>query len=157
MDIAKTDTFEAALTISLQEICQAADWQYGEVWFPDGDLLRCHPAHYLASEQLAEFRKASVDYMFAPGAGLPGRVWILQEPEWIENVSLEPAIYYRSHLAKRVGLKAALGVPVLRRGEVLAVLVFYSEQAQPPDDRIIATFSDRIQSLMAQYGFLDIT
>jgi GAF domain-containing protein len=148
-----TDSFEADLTTILEQTCQAIGWQYGEVWIPDGDLLHCHPAHYLASPQLSLFREESEGFMFAAGAGLPGRVWLTQEPEWIDNVSLEPAIYYRAYIAKKVGLKAALGVPILASGAVLAVLIFYSDQAQPPTESLIATFSDQIRSLMAQYRF----
>lgn len=149
----KTDSFELALTSSLQQICQSIGWQYGEVWFPDEELLRCHPAHYLASPQLTSFRRESEAFTFAAGAGLPGRVWLMRESEWIDNVSIEPAIYYRAYLAKKAGLKAALGVPILVRGEVLAILVFYSNQAQPPTKKVTDAFSEQVQSLMVQYRF----
>lgn len=147
----QTDTLEAALTQTLERICQDAGWQYGEVWTPDGDLLQCHPAHYIASSQLTSFRQESQDFTFAIGAGLPGRVWLTQEPEWIDDVSIEPAIYYRAYLAKKVGLKAALGVPILAEDEVVAVLIFYNDQAHPPTESLIATFSNLIRPLMAQY------
>lgn len=149
MQKANTDNLEADLTLLLQQICQSANWKYGEVWIPDGKLLRSHPAYYIASEELAEFRKESETFTFTAGAGLPGRVWLMQQPEWIENVSIEPAIYYRSHLAKKVGLKAALGVPIVESGSAIAVLVFYNDKAEPPNENLIAEFSDRIKSLLS--------
>lgn len=152
----QTDNFEATLTTVLRQICQAAGWKYGEIWIPDGDLLHCHPACYTASPQLALFRQESQNFTFAAGAGLPGRVWLTQEPEWIDDVSIEPAIYYRAYLAKQVGLKAALGVPVLADSEVVAVLIFYNDQADPPTESLIATFSDQIRPLIAQYRVQDI-
>lgn len=123
-------------------------WKYSEVWVPDGKLLRSHPSHYMASENLAEFRKESVSFTFSFGAGLPGRVWVLKQPEWIENVALEPAIYYRSHLAKKVGLKAGLGLPILASGEVIAVVAFYNDVAIPPNEDAIAEFTEQIKSLI---------
>lgn len=146
--ITQANSFEAELTNMLEQICQAEGWKYGEVWIPDGDLLICHPAYYIASAQLADFRKESEKFTFALGAGLPGRVWLMANPEWIENVSLEPAIYYRAYAAAKVGLKAALGVPMLAQGEVAAVLVFYSDQALPPNESLIAECSAQIQSLL---------
>jgi signal transduction protein with GAF and PtsI domain len=149
LEIAKTEDFEAELTNILEQSCQAEGWKYAEVWVPDGRVLRCHASHYMASEQLAVFRNESEEFTFTAGSGLPGRVWMLETPEWIENVTLEPAIYYRSDIAKKVGLKAALGVPILAKGEVIAVLAFYRDEAQPPNESLIAECCDRIQSLIA--------
>jgi signal transduction protein with GAF and PtsI domain len=141
----QTENFETQLTIILKELCESDGWKYGEVWIPDGKLLRCHPSYYMASEQLASFRRESETFTFTVGAGLPGRVWLLQQPEWIENVSLEPAIYYRSHLAKKVGLKAAVGVPILVSDAVVAVLILYNDEAKPPNEKLMVELSDRIK------------
>jgi signal transduction protein with GAF and PtsI domain len=142
----------ANLTYILQEICLSMGWKYGEAWVPDGDVLRCHPAYYMASQEIASFRRESEDFTFRSGAGLPGRVWLLQEPEWIENVSEQPAIYYRSHIAKPVGLKAAVGVPIQEAGNVKMVLVFYSDRIQPPSETAIANLMAQIQSLLMANG-----
>lgn len=151
----QANSFEATLITTLEQICQEAGWKYGEIWIPDGDLLHCDSAHYIASPQLAVFRQDSQNFTFALGAGLPGRVWLTQEPEWIDDVSIEPAIYYRAYLAKKVGLKAALGVPILAENEVVAVLILYNDQAHPPTESLVATFSDQIRPLMAQYRLQD--
>lgn len=142
------DNLQADLTNILKQICESTGWKYAEVWIPDSKLMRPHPAYYMVSEELADFRKESESFTFAAGAGLPGRVWMMQKPEWIENVELEPAIYYRSHLAKQAGLKAGLGVPILASGEVVAVVAFYNDVAIPPNEDVIAEFSDKIKSLI---------
>nr|WP_275974352.1 GAF domain-containing protein [Argonema galeatum] len=142
---------QADLTNILKQICETSGWKYGEVWIPDSKLMRLHPAYYMVSEELADFRKESESFTFAAGAGLPGRVWMMQKPEWIENVELEPAIYYRSHLAKKAGLKAGLGVPILASGEVVAVVAFYNDVAIPPNEELIAEFNDRIQTLILEF------
>lgn len=139
----------ATLTNILKQVCLTMGWKYGEAWFPDGDVLRCHEAYYIALPELVTFRQESESFTFAAGAGLPGRVWVLKEPEWIENVSEQPAIYYRSHVAKLMGLKAGVGVPVLEDDNVIVVLVFYSDQIQPASEVLIANLLEQIQSLMA--------
>lgn len=144
------DNSETELALILKQICESAGWKYGEMWVPKNDLLQCHPAYYTSDEQYAEFRKESETFTFGLGAGLPGRVWLTQESEWIENVSLEPSIYYRSHLAKKIGLKAALGVPILDSGAVVAVVVFYNDIAEHLDEKPIAEVRDSIKSLICR-------
>lgn len=149
MEIGTTEVTIVTLTNVLEQICRIRGWRYGEIWVPDQDVLRCHPAVYMDTSELAEFRRLSEEFTFRAGAGLPGRVWMFQEAEWIENVSEQPAIYYRSHLAKSAGLKAAVGIPIIEAGEVKAVLVFYSDQIQPADEQLIAALKDQIQSLIS--------
>lgn len=144
----QTDNSETELKLILKQICESARWKYGEVWLPKNDLLQSHPAYYMADEKYADFRKESETFTFGLGAGLPGRVWLTQQSEWIENASLEPSIYYRSHLAKKVGLKAALGVPIVESGGVVAVVVFYNDIAEHLDEKLIADVSDRIKYLI---------
>jgi signal transduction protein with GAF and PtsI domain len=148
----KPDNSETELMQMLKQICESAGWKYGEMWVPKNDLLQCHPAYYMADEKYAEFRQESETFTFGLGAGLPGRVWLTQQKEWIENASLEPSIYYRSHLAKKVGLKAALGVPIIESGSVLAVVVFYNDIAEHLDEKGIGELSDRIKSLICGNG-----
>jgi signal transduction protein with GAF and PtsI domain len=138
----------ATLTNILKQICLSMGWKYGEAWFPEEDVLRCHEAYYMASPELATFRQESEAFTFAAGAGLPGRVWTLKEPEWIENVSEQPAIYYRSHIAKLMGLKAGVGVPILEGDQVTLILVFYSDQIQPANEDLIANLLKQIQLLI---------
>ncbi len=150
MKIVTTEATIVALTNVLQQICQMMGWKYGEIWVPDQDVLVCHPAVYMDNSELAEFRRLSEEFTFRAGAGLPGRVWMLQEAEWIENVSEQPAIYYRSHLAKSAGLKAAVGIPIIEVGEVKAVFAFYSDQIQPADEQLIAKLRSQIELLISQ-------
>ncbi|HAZ48511.1 MAG TPA: hypothetical protein DDW76_08665 [Cyanobacteria bacterium UBA11369] len=145
----KPDNSETELTQILKQICESASWKYGEIWVPKNDLLQCHPAFYMADDKYAEFRQESETFTFGVGAGLPGRVWLTQQSEWIENASLEPSIYYRSHLAKKAGLKAALGVPIIESGSVVAVVVFYNDIAEHIDEKQIGEMSDRIKSLIS--------
>jgi PAS domain S-box-containing protein len=142
--IFESQDFYAALSGALQKVCEATGWEFGEAWVPnaDGSVLECSPAWFSKSELLEEFRRASEKVTFAPGIGLPGRVWVSQQPEWRRDVSAESnQIYLRAEIAKKAGLKAGLGIPLLTPQGVLAVLVFYMFESKDEDQRLIELIS----------------
>lgn len=140
----ESEDFQSALLMTIQKVCEATHWDFGEAWIPciDGNFLECSPAWYSRSDSLLEFRTASESLRFAPGEGIPGRVWITQKPEWRRDVSSESSeVYLRAKLAQKAGLKAALGLPILAVDGVLAVLVFYMFQSRDEDARLIEVIS----------------
>jgi PAS domain S-box-containing protein len=82
--------------------------------------------------------------------GLPGRVWVSKEIEWQRNISTLPQeIYLRVQYAKKAKLKTSLGIPVLEKGEVIVVLVFYmTDEARTEDQYLI----DLVSAATAQLG-----
>lgn len=139
-----SEDFHAALRIALEKVCEATGWDVGEAWIPrpDGTVLECSPAWYTHSDLLHEFRRLSEEVTFAPGVGMPGRVWVSQQPEWRRNVSIESKqVYPRVHLAQNAGLKAALAIPIVANDNVLAVLVFYMFESREEDRRLIELIS----------------
>ncbi|MEW6495929.1 MAG: PAS domain S-box protein [Cyanobacteriota bacterium] len=136
--------FHAALSVAIQKVCEATGWDFGEAWVPqaDGGVLECSPAWYGKTESLVPFRNASEKLTFSPGTGLPGRVWVSQQPEWRRDVSADShQIYLRAQLAKEAGLKAALGIPLLTTNGLIAVLVFYMFESRDEDQRLIELIS----------------
>ena len=113
--ISEAQDFHSALKLVLYKVCEATGWSYGEAWVPEpgGTVLGCSPAWY-GSADLEQFRSCGEELEIPLGIGLPGRVWLSQQSEWIHNVSLQPDTeFLRSQKAAAVGLKAALGVPIL--------------------------------------------
>lgn len=142
--IFESQDFHAALSGALQKVCEATGWEFGEAWVPnaDGSVLECSPAWFSKTETLDEFRRASEKLTFAAGSGLPGRVWVSQQPEWRRDVSAESnQIYLRAEVARKAGLKAGLGIPLLTPQGVLAVLVFYMFESKDEDQRLIELIS----------------
>ncbi len=142
--IFESQDFHAALSVALHKVCEATGWDFGEAWVPraDGSVLECSPAWFSKTKHLEQFRSASEKLTFAPGIGLPGRVWLLQQPEWRRDVSVESdQVYLRAKLAREAGLKAGLGIPLLTPDGVLAVLVFYMFESQDKDQRLIELIS----------------
>lgn len=79
---------------------------------------------------------------FAPGTGMPGRVWRSQQPEWREDISREPeTVFLRRQIAIDCQLKAGLGIPLIANGQVLAVLEFFKFEFSQPDFRLVESIT----------------
>ncbi|HEY9620399.1 MAG TPA: ATP-binding protein [Crinalium sp.] len=142
--IAASHDFHSALGNALQTICEATHWDFGEAWIPNDDKtgMECSLAWYSTTDQTLEFRQQSESFAFPPGVGIPGRIWLSKQPEWHKDVSHESEQrYLRAQLALNVGLKAALGIPLIANDEVVAVFVFYRFEARDEDQRLIDLIS----------------
>lgn len=138
--ILTSEDFHSALRNTLEQVCEATTWDFGEAWVPSADqtVLECSPAWYSKTGSLSEFRRSSQEFVFSPGLGIPGRVWASHHPEWCRDVSAQQGgVYLRSEIALAAGLKAALGIPILANNQVLAVLVFYMFEPREEDRRLI--------------------
>jgi PAS domain-containing protein len=158
LEIDQQSDFTTALTIILQRICNTTGWQYGEVWLPQLDddypssVLKISKAWYCNAPELVRYYEESKNFIFLPGEGLPGRVWVSGQPEWIEDVTQADAIHYfmRRELAKTLELKGALGVPIQMNGKVIAVMVFFTRYFWVDDPSLI----DMVTAIAEQLGLV---
>ncbi|MEB3338357.1 MAG: PAS domain S-box protein, partial [Leptolyngbyaceae bacterium] len=174
--ISEAPDFPTALGIALRMVCETTGWNYGEAWVPraDGTALECSPAWYSNANQfgnlppaIEQFRASSQDMIVPFGEGLPGRVWVSQQPEWIHDVSsLLSTAFLRATLAQLAGLKAALGVPITTpikpqqpehdltgERQVIAVLVFFMLEPKSEDKPIVelvSTVATQLGSVIRQ-------
>ena len=145
--ISTADDFNSSLHEALKLVVEYAGWVLGEAWLPnrDGTLLENSGVSYYIKRDdnhLKEFDEASQDFTFKEGVGLPGRVWVSKKVEWQTNIStLSAEKYLRSQHAINANLKAALGIPVLDKNHVIAVLVFYMDKSRQEDQNMIALIS----------------
>ncbi len=139
----------AALTVTLEKVCETAGCALGQAWLPraDGVAIECSPAWYSRGGNRVGFRTASLGFAFAPGEGLPGRVWATRQPAWVSDVTQDDN-FPRAPFAREAGLKAALGVPVTAGEEVLAVLEFFLDKPRPQDAQTV----DLVAGVAAQLG-----
>jgi signal transduction protein with GAF and PtsI domain len=134
------------LNSAIIKICESTDWDYGEVWLPEQDDtiltlsdFRCISPQN-SSERLTweQFWECSKEFILSPGEGLPGRVWLSQQPEWIYDVSAESETYFlRNKIAQAFGVKTALGIPIIANNRVQSVLVFFRLESRPIDEKTI--------------------
>lgn len=89
------------------------------------------PSHII--ERFSEFGVYSKTFSFAPGSGLPGRVFASGQPSWMNNVHEAKAEEFgRVAGAKIYGVSTAVGLPVLSsKGTIVVIL--YSTEDLPRD------------------------
>ncbi|PSB32177.1 EAL domain-containing protein [Stenomitos frigidus] len=154
--IAGTQEIDRVLSVALQHICQSLGWIFAEAWVPNTSQtqLECSAAWYSSAANLQTFRAASEQAVFAPGEGLPGRVWLYKQPEWIPDVTRSPDHeFLRAQLAQAAQLQAALAVPVFADETFIATIVFFLPASRPEDEEAVRVVSRTAAQLgrMLQY------
>jgi PAS domain S-box-containing protein len=146
--IASSQDAATALAEVLQRVCEYTGWPVGEAWIPsaDGSRLEAGPAFYTRKEELDAFQTVTESLTFEPGVGLPGRVWSSKQALAIPSIADDPE-WTRPDVA-RLGIRAAVGVPALTGGEVVAVLVFLLEAPPLGSSQLV----DTISTVAAQLG-----
>ncbi len=128
-----------ALEQALTTICETLGWPVGHVYRVKDDgqqLVSTNFWHLDDPERHAAFKEVTESTNFASGEGLPGRILESGEPAWITNVHTDPDFPRAKH-AVDIGVKGAFGFPVKMDGSTVAVLEFFSEEEQSPDDSLL--------------------
>jgi signal transduction histidine kinase len=121
-------SIQAAIQITLDEICAYTGWPVGHAYFvgDDPDLLVSSKIWHLDQPQLySAFREITEATNFGPGQGLPGRVLRSHQSLWIADVSRDTN-FPRAQHSIPIGVRAAFAFPVLAGSTVVAVLEFFS-------------------------------
>jgi PAS domain S-box-containing protein len=140
--LAEAATIEEATPKILRAIGESLGWDIGALWRVDreAEALRCVELWHKASIEVPEFERASREFTFVPGLGLPGRVWSSREPTYIPDV-VPDENFPRGPIAEREGLHAAFGFPILLGGQVLGVIEFFSREIRQPDQELLNTLA----------------
>jgi two-component system, sensor histidine kinase and response regulator len=135
--LAESASLREAAPRVLAAVCENLGWEHGALWRldPPAGVLRCVEVWHPAFLAFPNFEAASRGTTFAPGVGLPGRVWQTRRPAWIKDLAADPN-FPRAEVAAREGLHGALGFPILLGDEVLGVLEFFSRVVRDPDDEL---------------------
>jgi PAS domain S-box-containing protein len=127
-------------------------WTYGALWRPDeaAGVLRCATSWHAPSggQRAVAFAKASQDLTFAPGWGLPGRVWGFHRPQWVPDLSLESTP--RTRWAGRAKLRSAVAFPLALADRFEGVIEFLAPDIHEPDAEVAALFAT-VGGQLAQY------
>jgi signal transduction histidine kinase len=138
MEVAAAEDLTASLQVVLRRVCEKTGWAFGQAWIVsrDSSHLVCSDAWHATIPGLEEFRADSRATRFVPGAGLPGRVWASAQPAWIRDVTVDTN-FPRVRAAEAVGLKAALGLPIVAQHRVVAVVEFFLQEPRQEDERLV--------------------
>ncbi len=123
----------------VQSICETMSWDVGGLWYVDADanVLRCADVWYAPGVNVNAFIDATQRAAFAPGMGLPGRVWSSRKAFWIPDVVVDDN-FPRAAEAAQGGLHGAFAFPIILGGEVTGVMEFFSRGIHAPDDDLLS-------------------
>ncbi|HEV2492558.1 MAG TPA: response regulator [Terriglobia bacterium] len=150
--LAESTTLSEATCRILQALGEALGWEYAAVWHVNGEanLLRCIETWSAATRPFAEFDALSRQTTFAPGIGLPGRVWSSCQPAWLPDV-VQDLNFPRIEAAAHAGLHASFGFPIVLGSETLGVMEFFSRETRQPDEdllKMLASIGSQIGQVM---------
>ncbi len=133
-------SFEEAMRKALGQLCAFTGWPVGHGLLPSVDppqrLRSARIWHLEDPERFGALKRISEATEFAPGEGLPGRVWESREPAWIRDIEVDTN-FPRARAGHDLSVRAAFAFPV-RAGEgVVAVLEFFAAEPREPEARIL--------------------
>jgi PAS domain S-box-containing protein len=136
--LAEADSLEDAAGEILLAVRDGGGWDVTALWIVDQRAGVLRPLQVRTADQgrLEAFERATHDYTFAPGIGLPGRVWSSGEPAWIPDVAADTN-FPRSPIAERAGLRSAFSFPILLRDQVLGVIEGFGSEVKEPDGELL--------------------
>lgn len=138
--LAESTRLEEAAGKILQAVCQNVAWEFGRIWRVDQGGLRPAGWWNLPERELLEFADTTCKLTFAPGAGLPGRVWATRRPEWMKDLAVDTRSGAADETGK-AGLRTAFAVPLSLENEVIGVMEFFSRQVREPDGDLLSIIS----------------
>jgi PAS domain S-box-containing protein len=147
--LADATTFATAAPCSLHAMCESLDFDMAVLWLvdPESAVLRCA---YLWRSPLAKgvsFEISCRVETFAPGVGLPGRIWTTAKPVALADIAQDEDLP-RLAAAQVDGLHGSFGFPILSGQEVLGVVECYSREKQKSDENLL----DTLTSIGGQLG-----
>ncbi len=142
----------SALEVVLRTVGEATTgWDVGIAWVPrrDGAALEGARSWARAGKDRAAVEGFMAGASFAPGRGLPGRVWSTRRPAWVRDLSAPGGgDAVRASRAAAFGIRAGMGVPVLADGHVVAVLELLGPEVRDEDPALLGLVS----TVAAQIG-----
>jgi PAS domain S-box-containing protein len=137
----------------LATLGETLGWAFGAVWRPNADtgVLQCTTTWHAvdARAKVVAFAEASRQHEYAPGQGMPGRVYAFRRPVWASNVSAEGRSS-RATQALRSGLMTAVAFPIAWGDDCAGVLEFFSTGIHEHNGEVAAMFAT-VGGQFAQY------
>lgn len=132
------DTLDDAMAEVLEEVRTHTGWAIGHAYRRGGgNAFTPTTLWSLAdAERFAAFRRATSTLAVSAGEGLPGRAAAAGAPVWSVDVRNDETVL-RSQVAADLGIQAGCAVPIRMDGTTVAVLEFFSVDAEAPDEQLM--------------------
>jgi PAS domain S-box-containing protein len=144
---------DALCARALATLGESLGWSVGAVWRTNAEsaTLRCTSVWHApgARDPVCAFAAETPTLSFAPGQGLPGRVWAFRRTAWVADLAREGNMPRAGH-ALRAGLVTAVAFPLAAADECLGVIEFYSNDIREPNAEVAAMFAS-VGGQLAQY------
>lgn len=140
----------AAAPRLLDAIGGGLGWDAGAFWILEENTgLRCAAFWAAPGVDAADLAEASLRHEYAPGDGVPGRVWERSDVVWLPDCE-DPRISdpVRIPIACRLGLRAFLGAPCPVGRAPRAVIELFRESPIPPTESAL----EALRSMGASIG-----
>lgn len=139
--LAESPALDVAINRILKSVGDDLGWHFGGMWIPDreNNVLRCLTIWRKETIAFSQFEVESCGREFASGVGLPGRVWQMRSPAWIEDVSKDDNCV-RAPFAAEEQLHSAFAFPVFAGDKFLGVIEFFSHDIREPDKALLEMF-----------------
>ncbi|MBO3736977.1 PAS domain-containing sensor histidine kinase [Actinoplanes flavus] len=140
--LAEATSARDAAIAAATAIAAELDWACAECWEVDEERRRIVRVSSWGrpGADLAEF-SGDTPLAFGIGQGLPGVVWAAGTDVWSDDLDdlVDPG---RLPPARRLGLRATIGMPVHSGARVAGVLAFFTDTGVTRDDDILAMLRD---------------
>ena len=141
-------TAEVAMAGCLEEVCAHLGWPVGHVYEMEagdgkkraGRLVPTGLWHLEKPRKFNKFKKATEKTIFAKGEGLPGRAWAENKTVWVCDSKETPEMP-RLRMGKKALVNSGLAIPVLVRGQVAAVMEFFTDETLELDENLMPIFA----------------
>lgn len=143
--LARTRDLEDALRAALGEMVECLSWDVGHAYLRDDDGLRPSRIWCPEGDSYPELRKVTGRTRFEEGQGMVGQALATRRAVWRSDVTADPTFVRRT---KRLGVRAALAVPVVADDRVEAVLELFSPEVRESDFQVLDA-AERVSSLLA--------
>ena len=123
--LAQADSIPTGVKFALQLISQHWGWSFAAYWEVDATHERLHCSETWTEDEAGMERIETLlrSTVYAPGRGLPGKVWVTAEPATIDDVRVDADFPYPS-IAVEVPLQGAIAFPLVVANRCIGVLEF---------------------------------
>ena len=147
----EADTFEHAIQVCLDKICNLTGWALGHLFVPTEDsppnLISTNIWRLKDSGRFEKFKESADGQVIKYGEGLPGIVLATGKHTWVREVTKDPRSRH-GRFKGNCGIVSGFAFPVLIGREVVGVMEFYSTYPVPPDQRLL----DVVDQIGTQLG-----